>query len=124
MRNRFALCIAVALAAALLLLPSMAGAQCGDGNCSVGAAGTGGEQSEGKAQGFHTEGPSTVNPRVSVTNVGNNDAGRIEVSGDRNGTLAGTFRGDSARGHGTGAFGGSSGEWSGQCDQADFPDAC
>ena len=117
--NRFALCIVVALAAALLLLPSMSNALCGDGDCSVGAAGTGGEQSEGKAQGFRIERPG-INPGVSVTNVGNNNAGRITLSGDRNGTLAGTFRDESARGHGTGLFG----DWAGQCEQADLPDEC
>jgi hypothetical protein len=94
-------------------------ANCGDGDCSVGAAGTGGDKSEGKAQGFRSEGPGPVEG-VSVTNSGNSDAGQFKVTGTRNGSLTGTFRDGTARGHGTGVFG----DWAGQCELADFPDAC
>jgi hypothetical protein len=96
-------------------------ANCGDGACSVGALGTGGEKSEGKAQGFLFEGPGS-SPGVTVTNAGNADAGRLTVDrpGDDDGTTSGTFRGDSARGHGSGSFG----DWAGQCEAANFPDNC
>lgn len=52
----------------------------------------------GNAQGFRFEGPGQ-NPGVAVTKVGNADAGRLTVDRpkDNDGTLSGTFRGDSAR---------------------------
>ena len=109
------------LAVMLVMTVAPAFADCGVGDCSVGAAGTGGEQSEGKAQGFRFEGPGH-SPGETVTNAGNADAGRLTADrpGDDDGTLSGTFRGDSARGHGTGLFG----DWAGQCEAADFPDEC
>src|SRR5829696_7660584 len=98
--TRFVLSIA-----ALLLAPSIANAQCGDGDCAVGAIGTGGEKSEGKAQGFHDAHPSIGFPGSSFSNVGNSDAGRIDISDPDQGTLSGTFRDGSNRGRGTGVFG-------------------
>jgi hypothetical protein len=110
-----------ALMAVMAALGAPAFANCGDGDCSVGALGTGGEESEGKAQGFRFEGPGD-NPGILVTNVGNADAGRLTVDrpGDDDGTLSGIYRGDSARGRGSGSFGG----WAGQCEAAKFPDNC
>jgi hypothetical protein len=110
---RFVLCIAAALA----LIPLMAGAECGDGNCAVGALGTGGQASGGQAQGSHFEGPGAI-PGATITNSGNADAGRLQVSF---GSISGTFRDGTARGRGTGVFG----DWAGQCeDPFGDPDGC
>jgi hypothetical protein len=99
--------------------------QCGDGNCAVGAAGTGGEKSAGKAQGSHEEIPSIRFPGRTITNSGNADAGHLNISGGGfpSGDLTGTFRQNpqpSARGHGTGIFG----DWSGQCAEELLFDDC
>ena len=114
--NRF--CLAVT-AAALVFVSPVAMSNCGGDTCSVGASGTGGEKSDGKAQGFRDEFISTVRiPGAAVTNSGNLDAGRLTVSRDGNslGTLSGTLRANpqrTARGRGTGLFG----DWAGQCDE-------
>ena len=112
-------------AAALLHIPSIAMSQCGDGQCAVGAAGTGGEKSEGKAQGFHEVIPSIRFPGRTITNSGNNDAGHLNISGGGfpSGDLSGTFRPNpepAARGRGTGIFG----DWSGQCAEELLFDGC
>ena len=112
-------------AAVLLQIPSIAMSQCGDGNCAVGAAGTGGEKSAGKAQGSHEEIPSIRFPGRTITNSGNADAGHLNISGGGfpSGDLTGTFRQNpqpSARGHGTGIFG----DWSGQCAEELLFDDC
>ena len=102
------------LAAALLFVPSVALSQCGGDSCSVGALGTGGVSSGGKAQGFFSKTPSTRFPGATLTNAGNNDAGRLNITSSV-GSLSGTFRENpspTARGRGTGVFG----DWSGQCD--------
>jgi len=101
------------LAAALLFVPSLALPQCGGDSCSVGALGTGGVNSGGQAQGFFFKTPSTNFPGATLTNAGNNDAGRLNITAA--GSLSGTFRENpspTARGRGTGVFG----DWSGQCD--------
>jgi hypothetical protein len=113
------------LAAAFILAPSLAFAQCGGDTCSVGGAGTGGVNSDGKAQGFRLEEPSTNFPGGTLTNSGNNDAGRLHVTDALNpvGSLSGTFRENpqpAARGHGTGIFG----DWSGQCEEDFSFDDC
>jgi hypothetical protein len=82
---------------------------CGATDCSTGAAGQGGIASQGKAQGFHIEAPSSGSPDIHVTNVGNSDAGHIVLTGALMGTLSGTYRNDIGRGHETGAFGDGSG---------------
>jgi hypothetical protein len=91
--NRSVLCIA----ATVLLVASVAEAQCGDSNCAVGALGTGGANSAGKAQGWHTEGPASLFPGETQTNSGNNHAGRGSITniGSISGNLPGdgTFRG-------------------------------
>jgi hypothetical protein len=108
--KRLRMSVAVGAALGVLLLPGVAYAHCGDGECAVGGAGTGGERSDGRAQGFRYEESVLVNNEVVwVTNVGNADGGRITLSGGRVGTLAGTYRYDIGRGHGTGFFG----DWSG-----------
>lgn len=110
---------AVFLVAALVVVPSIAAAQCGgDSACSVGAAGTGGQNSDGNAQGFRQE---ILLPGGTLSNSGNSDAGRLRETGSTGtvGTLSGTFRENpqpSVRGAGTGIFG----DWAGQCAD-DFP---
>jgi hypothetical protein len=121
--NRPILSLAVA---ALILIPSVASSNCGVGNaCAVGAAGTGGEKSEGKAQGFREVIESVNFPGRIITNSGNADAGHLNISGGGfpSGDLTGTFRQNpqpSARGHGTGIFG----DWSGQCAEELLFDDC
>jgi len=109
--------ILVITAGALALGTSFAQAQCGGDTCSVGALGTGGEMSGGSAQGFRFEVPSTRFPGSTVSNVGNNDSGRLNISGQ--GTASGTFRKGIQRGHATGIIG----DWSGLCDAVD-PSEC
>jgi len=112
--------------AALVVMPQIAMSQCGGDTCSVGAAGTGGEKSAGKAQGFHEEFISTIRiPGAAITNSGNLDAGRFTVTRDGSslGTSSGTFREHPdalLRGRGTGLFG----DWSGQCEEDLAPDGC
>ena len=110
--------IALLAGAMLLLIPSMANANCGDGGCSVGAFGQGGVSSGGNAQGFHYIIQSPFLPNTTSTNSGNPLAGRLKVEGQFNGMLSGgSPDGVTANGHGTGFFG----DWSGQCPVEGFP---
>jgi hypothetical protein len=59
--------------------------------CSVGAAGTGGEASDGKAQGFRLEGPATRFADSYFTNAGSQIGGHITISGAFEGTASGAF---------------------------------
>jgi hypothetical protein len=95
--------LALAFAAALAVSPSIVGASCGGGgDCAVGGIGNGGAASEGKAQGSHLQG---TEQGASVTNSGNADAGRLNITGADNGSLSGTFRSGIVRGRTTGFFG-------------------
>jgi hypothetical protein len=72
-------------------------AGCGQTNCSVGGEGTGGEESDGAAQGSHSA--NLTNPVGAITQSGTDNSGRITfdaVDGGRQ-TASGTF--DPARGH-------------------------
>ncbi len=110
--RRIVLCLVFALA----LVPSLGDASCGAGNCAVGGIGTGGDASGGKAQGSHFE---EQIPEGTLSNSGNASAGRLEIGSL--GSISGTLRDDTARGHGSGIFG----EWSGHCDDPFVdPDAC
>lgn len=60
-------------------------------SCSVGAEGTGGENSDGSAQGFHTTFPSTRFADSQYSNSGSQTAGRISVTGDSDGSASGAF---------------------------------
>jgi len=108
-------------AAAFVFVSPAAMGQCGGDTCSVGAAGTGGEMSGDKAQGFHQEFISISRiPGAALTNSGNPDSGHITVTldGVSLGTASGTFRLNpepSSRGRGTGLFG----DWTGHCDEED-----
>ena len=59
--------------------------------CSVGGAGTGGENSDGQADGFRVERPSTKFPGSTYTNSGNQIAGHITVEGTADGMASGAF---------------------------------
>ena len=91
--------------AASVMWPSSSLAQC-SANCAVGALGTGGQNSGGRAQGFLYIGPGSV-PGYDVRNSGNSDAGHIvaDFDGDLAGTLSGTYRDGICRGSATGYFG-------------------
>ena len=74
--NRSVLFLALTV---LALNPSMALAQCGTTDCAVGAAGNGGVNSDGKAQGFHFEGPTPIGEHQ--VNSGNSFAGHLTAPG-------------------------------------------
>ena len=78
--------------------------------CEVGAVGTGGLSSEGKAQGFHYVVPGHM-VGSTATNSGNLEAGRLVIDrfGNVVGTLSGTYRDGICRGLETGIFGDSEG---------------
>lgn len=110
-------CIAASLL--LLLLPSLANANCGDGlngQCYVGGAGQGGTSSDGKAQGFFFSQPSIYFEGSTYNNSGNSFAGHINVPGA--GTLSGSAPGSGTtfNGHATGFLG----DFSGQCSEEDL----
>jgi hypothetical protein len=117
--NRFVPCIT----AALIFMPLEAIADCGnDLTCGVGAFGQGGVSSGGQAQGWHLERIET-DPMFAGqlgTNSGNAIGGRATVGGGDTLSLSGALKGNTFRGHGTGAVG----NWSGQCDLSDFPFDC
>lgn len=79
--------LVLGLAATLALIPSMVVANCGNGgDCAVGGIGTGGTASGGNAQGFRFHG---TEGGASVTNSGNADAGRLNITGADSGSLSG-----------------------------------
>ena len=80
-----------AIAASLALAVPTASAEGCASTCSVGGAGTGGQNSDGQAQGFRLKGPSTGFPGSTFTNSGNQIAGHITVEGTANGTGSGAF---------------------------------
>jgi hypothetical protein len=102
------------VALAFVLGSPLAYANCGDGACAVGGVGTGGVSSGGNAQGFHLQFPSTRFPGETFSNVGNSDAGRLNVTNQ--GSYMGTLRDDIFRGRTSGIFGDSAG----LCDFEDF----
>jgi hypothetical protein len=59
--------------------------------CSVGGAGTGGESSDGKAEGFRLQAPSTGFPGSTFSNAGNQIAGNISLNGTADGMGAGAL---------------------------------
>ena len=78
-----------AIAASLALAVSTASAEGCASTCAVGAAGTGGQASDGKAQGFRQAGPSTGFPGSTFTNQGGESSGHITVEGTANGSASG-----------------------------------
>jgi hypothetical protein len=88
--------LAVATFAVMLACAATAFGAPGDGGgcattCSVGGAGTGGQNSDGRAGGFRLEGPSTGFPGSTFTNQGNEMAGHIAVDGASTGSASGAF---------------------------------
>jgi hypothetical protein len=79
------------IAASLVLAVPTASAEGCASTCSVGGAGTGGQNSDGQAQGFRLEGPSTGFPGSTFTNQGNEIAGHISVQGASDGSASGAF---------------------------------
>ena len=80
-----------AIAASLALAVPTASAEGCASACSVGGAGTGGENSDGQAGGFRVERPSTKFPGSTYTNSGNQIAGHVTVEGTANGMGSGAF---------------------------------
>ncbi|HEU5112275.1 MAG TPA: hypothetical protein VFU96_03090, partial [Acidimicrobiia bacterium] len=87
--------------------------------CSVGAVGTGGESSDGNAEGFHVQQPSTGFPGSNFSNSGNQIAGNISVTGASQGSASGALTPQGAVvGHFTGVsaiFFGMDGDCNGVC---------
>jgi hypothetical protein len=83
--------VLTALAASLVLAVPTASAEGCASTCSAGAAGTGGQNSDGKAQGFRQEGPSTGFPGSTFTNQGGPTGGNITVKGAANGSASGAL---------------------------------
>jgi hypothetical protein len=82
----------VAVAIALSAVPAASAEGCASGTtCAVGGAGTGGQASDGNAQGFRLAGPSTRFPGSTFTNQGNQMAGNITLTGTANGSGSGAF---------------------------------
>jgi len=81
---------AAIVASLALAVPSASAEGCAS-ICSVGGAGTGGENSDGKAGGFRREGPSTGFPGSTFTNSGNEIAGHVTLEGTANGSGSGAF---------------------------------
>jgi hypothetical protein len=92
----------LAIATSLVISPAPALAQCNT-FCGVGAFGTGGTSSDGKAQGWHLIRPGSLEG-FTISNVGNSDAGRTAVylNGELYGYIEGTIRDDICRGNSEG----------------------
>ena len=80
-----------AIAASLALAVPPALAEGCASTCSVGGAGAGGENSDGKADGFRVEAPAPRFPGSTFTNSGNQIAGHITVQGTAEGSGSGAF---------------------------------
>jgi hypothetical protein len=108
-----------AIAASLALaIPTASAEGCAD-TCAVGAAGNGGQSSDGQAQGFRLKGPSGGFPGSTFTNQGNDFAGHIAVTGPFEGSASGRGMPDGTLvGHFDGVtaiFLGLDGDCSGRC---------
>ena len=81
-----------AVAIGLSAVSAASAAGCASGTtCAVGGAGTGGQASDGNAQGFRLAGPSTGFPGSTFTNQGNQMAGNITLTGTASGSGSGAF---------------------------------
>jgi hypothetical protein len=106
--------IYIAATFAIAVFPSMAVAECGEGNCAVGTNGQGGARSGGKARGGLLEQPSSFFPNATLRSAGTENTGLLSVTGQE--SASGAIHGDTFSGHATGIFG----DFSGQCDLVDF----
>ena len=105
-----------AIVASLALAVPTASAEGCATTCAVGAVGTGGQNSDGKAQGGRREGLSGGFPGSTFTNQGNNIAGHIAVEGPTfNGSASGA---DTPQGYVVGHYEGVSAGFFG------VPDPC
>jgi hypothetical protein len=126
-----AMVVALGMGAGLAAIPWSAYAKPADpgsaggcsSSCSVGgqsgygflAPGTGGVNSDGKAEGFYVKfqaGPNAPFPDATVRNSGNSFAGHLSLSGPFQGTFSGATppnSGGETVGHSTGEFGDCSG---------------
>jgi hypothetical protein len=80
-----------AIAASLALAVPPASAEGCASSCSVGGAGTGGENSDGQAGGFRIKAPAPSFPGSTYTNSGNEMAGNISIAGTADGSGSGAF---------------------------------
>lgn len=105
-RSLIAKLIAGVAVAGSAVWPTSSTAQC-NSYCGVGAYGQGGVSSDGNARGFRIVAPGQTNPDIVITNVGNPDAGHIDVTldGETLGTLDGTYHDGVCIGRATGGFG-------------------
>ena len=83
--------LGAAVAGSLALAVPLASADGCASTCSVGGAGTGGQNSDGQAQGFRLAGPSTGFPGSTFTNQGGPLSGHISVQGAASGSGSGAF---------------------------------
>jgi hypothetical protein len=88
--RRFAILGAAIVASLALAVPPASAEGCAT-TCAVGLVGTGGQSSDGKAQGFRLEGPSTGFPGSTFTNQGSEIGGHISVQGASEGSASGAF---------------------------------
>jgi|SRR5919108_2453580 hypothetical protein len=103
-----------AIAASLALAVPTASAEGCASTCSVGGAGTGGQNSDGQAQGFRLAGPSTGFPGSTFTNQGTVErGGHISVEGTAEGSASGA---DTPQGDLVGHFDGVSADFFGTDD--------
>ena len=90
--RRFAITpFGAAIVASLALAVPPASAEGCATTCAVGGAGTGGQNSDGQAQGFRLKGLSGGFPGSTFTNQGNEMAGHISVQGASIGSASGAF---------------------------------
>ena len=90
--RRFAITpFGAAIVASLALAVPPASAEGCATTCAAGAVGTGGQSSDGKAEGFRLEGPSTGFPGSTFTNQGSEIGGHISVQGASEGSASGAF---------------------------------
>lgn len=103
-----------AIAASLALaVPTASAEGCAD-TCAVGAAGNGGQSSDGQAQGFRLKGLSTGFPGSTFTNQGTVErGGHITVEGTAEGSASGA---DTPQGALVGHFEGVSADFFGTED--------
>ena len=86
---KFGLVVAAVLGGVLLGTGS-ASADC-SADCSVGGTGTGGQNSNGAAQGFHYQQPVPSVEGATVSNSGNQIGGNITVTGTVSGMAGGAY---------------------------------
>jgi hypothetical protein len=82
--------VCAAVLGGVLIGTGTASADCSS-TCSVGGFGTGGQSSNGAAQGFHYQQPVPSVAGATVSNSGNQTGGNITVTGTVSGMAGGAF---------------------------------